>query len=328
MISLWQLGCTFTAIFSYIFFNIQIKQSNDKTFTCLAAYIWCNILFLCSFFLVEIVKIGTVSAVFTKFESLATDNVLLSIASSIILLLMTLFLSYLLKNYNLSEVTLVLQLGIPLGTLGYYFLGNIPAIQQIIGIILVTIGSLISGFKKFEFPNIFKPLLTIPFSLFALGTLRCTINIMVNMIAFIVSQKTIETISIHHLINQFDETFPDLFISFENSLQFIISRAFSLSIIFLICLVYKENFSFKKIILKSKKDLFPIILGGIFIGSYTIFYYYVFQTIEYKSTLSALNQFQIPFTVIIASLILKERISLPKKVATALIVIGGLLAAL
>lgn len=327
MISLIHISCIFTGIFAYILFNVQIKKAYDTPFTCLSAYIWANILFCCSFFIKTFIETGSLVQSHALLGTLFTTNITLSLAASIIFLLMSIIFSYLLDNFPLSNVTMVLQLGVPIGSLGYFLVGNITTPQQFAGVIVITIGALISGFKKFTFPNIFKPLFSVSLTLYTLGIARSVISVMGKIVVFFSSQKTIESIDFHKAINTFDDFIPGTN-TFESALDFIVGRSPFLIFIFSLYLLYKEKFSFKDITKKTKKDLYFIITGGILIGLYTALYYYVFQTIPHKSVLSALNKFKIPFTVIIASLLLKEKIDFPKKVAVLLIVAGGLLAAL
>ena len=328
MISLWHIGCIFTGIFSYIFFNIQMKKSNDKTFSCLAAFILSSIIFCCAFFILETIITGSLYSSFLKIGNLFTNNLLLYTFESISLLVITIIFSSLLARYPLSEVMLVLQLGVPLGALGYYFVGNITTLQQFIGIIIITVGALVSGFKKFEFPNIFKPLLSIPFSLFVLVILRSCIKAIAKVVVFIASQQTKTTLTIHHFIDDFTDFSGGIMqANFESAIEFTVGWSPFVIFVFFIYLLQKEQFSFPQMIKKSKEDFLPILIGGACLAFYTALYYYVFQTIPHKSVLSALSKFKIPFTIIIASVFLKEKITLPKKVAATLIVIGGLLAA-
>ena len=329
MISLWHISCIFTGIFSYIFFNIQMKKSHDKTFSCLAAFIVSSALFSFIFFIVEAIYKGSFYNGLLKVGTLFSNNFILYSIESISLLGITIIFSLLLEQYPLSKVMLVLQLGVPLGSLGYYFVGNVTTPIQFSGIVIITLGALISGFKQFEFPNIFKPLLSIPLSLFGLGIIRSLIKVIAKIVVFIASQQTKTTLTIHHFINDFSEfTGGIMQANFESAIEFTVGCSPFLIFVFFIYLLQKEQFSVPQMIQKSKQDFLPILLGGFFLAFYTGLYYYVFQTIPHKSVLSALNKFKIPFTVIIASFILNEKINLPKKVAATLIVAGGLLAVL
>ncbi len=327
MISLWHIGCIFSGIFSYIFFNIQIKKAHSTTFTCLSSYICANVLFFLVFFIQKWATTGSFHNASSHLGKIFCTDILWSIIGSLILLLMSIIFAHLLENYPVSNVTMVLQLGVPISSFGYYLVGNIASPSQFTGIIIITLGAIISGFKQFEFPNIFKPLLSIPLTLYALGILRSIISSMGKIVVFIVSQKTTQTLDFHHLINNFDDFSPVSNV-FEVALDFVVGRSPFLIFTFILYILYLEQFSFKNIIKKTKQDAYSIITAGLLISIYTGLYYYVFQTIEHKSVLSALNKFKIPFTVIIASFVLKEKINFPKKVATFLIVAGGLLAAL
>lgn len=326
MVSLWNIICIFTGILGYIFFNITIKRSNNKTFTCLAAYIWCNILLFLGFFTMQAIRLGSLHGACSKLRMIIFTNIELSISASLIMLIMSIIFAYLIENYPLSNVVMVLQLGVPLSTIGYALCGNMTTPIQLTGVILITLGALVSGFKKFTFPNIFTPLLSIPLSLYALGMFRSSICVGGKILAFIASQKTTETLDFYHLVDNFDVVWPGTN-KIENVLYFIVGRTPFIIITFFLYLLYKEQFSLKKMIKHGKKDLTPVLAAGLAVCIYTVLYYYVFETIEHKSVLSALNKFKILFTIIIAHVILKEEITLPKKVAAALIITGGALAA-
>lgn len=193
MVSLWHIGCIFTGISGYIFFNVRIKQSHNKTFACLAAYMWSNILLCLGFFVTETIKIGSLHGGFSKIKAAFSTNIELSIMASLVVLLMSIIFGHLLENYPLSNVVMVLHLGVPLSTLGYALMGNVTTPLQFTGVMIITLGALVSGFKKFTLPNIFKPLLSIPLSLYMFGLLRSCISVCGSIIVFVASQKTVET---------------------------------------------------------------------------------------------------------------------------------------
>ena len=328
MISFISLGCIFASIFGCISYRLHIKQAQNKMFTCLFAFSFCFLLFPITFLMIKTIQTGSLFLALSGLVALITNNIALYVTVSILRLTIAVLFSYLLTKYKLSEVTLVLTLGIPLYAITYYIIGSTPSALAIAGLSLTALGAIISGFKKFEFPNIFKPFITIPLSLYFLGILLSIVIMLIKIIVFIASQHTAETISLHHFINSNFIHFSLMHVHWEDSLSFMAGVGPFITTSCLIFIFYKEQFSLNKVLDNLKINLRPCLLASISLFISYGLYFYVFQIISDKSILTALYQLIIPLTLAFSALILKEQITFPQKVATALIVGGGLLATL
>ncbi|MFT6765449.1 MAG: putative membrane protein [Alteromonas naphthalenivorans] len=327
MISFLSFISVSISIASSICYSLIIKKSHEKKITCLASLIIAYILFPVLFCIFKIFTNHSISQTQTALATILTNNIPLYLCASISMLLGTLTLAYLLDKYSLSQVILVSQLGIPLTVIGYYAMGNPTTSIELIGIIIITLGSIISGFKKFEFPNIFKSFLTIPLALYFLGILRYSLNLLVQLITFTASQKTFETLSIHDFINR-DIPVSIIFSNFENAIYFKIGTSSFIIIIFGLYILYLEKFSISQVSNKIQKNFYSIIIGGVFLYTAIGAYFYAFQIIPNKATLGALFKLEIPCALFFAVWYLKEKITLPQIVGTVFIFFGSIVIAI
>ena len=182
-----------------------------------------------------------------------------------------------------------------------------------------------SGFKKFHFPNIFKPFTELPLELYILGFINIFISGFRNVIMFLVTQKTTETEFIHRYIDKTSliEHFP---LAFYSALDYKVGVTFSTAITFTLYVMMAHKVSCKKIYVYMKKEYKLILLATGIHFIYIALYSHVYQTIENKTVLIALSKFSIPLTLLFAFLYLEEEISMPQKVGVSMIVFGGLLA--
>jgi drug/metabolite transporter (DMT)-like permease len=328
MISLFNFGCILASIVSCISYRIHIKQAQNRMFTCLFTFALCFLFFPLSFLVIKTINTGSLFLAILNLTTIITSNIVLYITVSLLRLTIAILFSYLLTTYKLSEVALVLTLGTPLYAVAYFILGNTPSFYAIIGILLTTLGSIIAGFKKFEFPNIFKPLLFIPISLYFSGILLSIAIMLIKVIVFIASQHTADTITLHHFINTNFIHFPLMHSHWENTLNFMVGVGPYIATSCIFYIFYKENFHLNKVRDNLKINLRSCLLASISLFASFASYFYVFQTISDKSILTALNQLTIPLTLIFSVIILKEKITLPQKIASVIIVSGGILSVL
>ncbi|MFT6765218.1 MAG: putative membrane protein, partial [Alteromonas naphthalenivorans] len=189
------------------------------------------------------------------------------------------------------------------------------------------LGCLISGFKKFTYPNIIKPLLTLPFLLYLFGMIESIIVMCTKLTVFIGSQHTQKTVSIHHFIHNTFTHFPLMHLHWEEPLNFMIGASPFIIVFCILCIIYKENFCLTTITSHIKKDFLTCCYTSASFFTFLCLYFYAFEHTSNKAILMALNQLSIPLTLLFSFIVLKEKILLPQKVATVLIIAGGMIAA-
>ncbi|MFT6765451.1 MAG: drug/metabolite transporter (DMT)-like permease, partial [Alteromonas naphthalenivorans] len=143
MISLFTFGCILTSILTNIFYNIKIKQSYNKIFTCLLTLILTYSFFPLFFLITKTIETGSLFIGFTNLTKILTDNIILYSFIGVLRVGIAFLYGYLMANYTLAQITLVLQLGILLYPLSYYLLGNTTSLQSLLGIFVITLGCLI-----------------------------------------------------------------------------------------------------------------------------------------------------------------------------------------
>lgn len=254
--------------------------------------------------------------------SLYVDNIPFYMIRAASIVFGNVLIFYLLNHFPVSEVILVLQMAIPISAICFTLLGNPLTLNVILGTVIVTIGALVSGFKKFEFPNIFKPLLEIPPKLYILGILKASARVFGALLLFIVSTRTEETTALHHILKH--APFFDLtHITFYTTFDYAIGMAPWILVTYFLYffIVEKVRFSDMKEYMHDHRSL--VWLNGTIMSFSYIAYAYAFGHITDKFLMSVIGKCQIPLTLIFAAYLLGEKITFPQKVATILILLGG-----
>ena len=198
---------------------------------------------------------------------------------------------------------------------------------MILGTIFVSIGALISGFKQFEFPNIFKPLFAISPQLYLVGGLKAFTRVFGALLLFIVSTRTTETVALHKILKH-TPLFDITHITFYTTLDYAVGMApWILTTYFLyFFIVEKTNLTDMKQYIQNKPSL--VALNSAIMSFSYFAYAYAFGHITDKFLLSIIGKCQIPLTLILAAYFIVEKINWPQKIATVLIIIGGVISVL
>jgi drug/metabolite transporter (DMT)-like permease len=326
MMSLFTFGLCLIGIITAAIYAALIKKSKNKLLLVFWAGTVVNILLILSFIFKQIWEGIPLLQATQDFGQLITDNILFYIIKAIEFVSANLIYVYLLANYSLSSVILILEFALPISTVTYYFLGDPISLQTLIGLTILVGGAILSGFKKFTFPNIFKPFYTIPLPLYILGGVYGLLKTLGTVIMFILTDKNSETLYFHKLVSKMPVLghFP---ITYYNTIDYKVGLGIFITTAYIIYLVGFAKISFKQL-KKSFKEEFALILltGGIYFVS-TYIYLYVYQEITDKMIIIALSKFNIPLTMTLAYFMLKEKITRPQIVGALMIVGGGLLTA-
>jgi drug/metabolite transporter (DMT)-like permease len=326
MISLFVFSIFLVSTASYTAYITLLKSVKDKmSFVCLVITL-ANLYILLSFIIMQFYNGATSAQVIGNFNAIISENTIFYIIKSLLFFTQTSLLAYLLSKYPLSSVSLIIQLSVGVTAFGYYLLGDILHWNDIFGISIVCIGSLLAGFKKFTFPNVLKPLQDVPVQLYALGILRVLLYSINKSVLFAVTKSTAETRALHQALDRMP-ILHDLPSTFYTTIDYRVGLALFIIFGFFIfmALVFKTPPSKLYNYFIKHKSL--IAVGSILYFLFIYLYVYAFELVHNKSIIIALSKFQIPFTLLGAAWFLKEEISWPKKIGAALIVGGGLLTA-
>jgi drug/metabolite transporter (DMT)-like permease len=325
MFSFFIIFLALSNVVARVLFNVSTKQSKDKLLFFFWAFAVANILFSTTFFATQLYSQVPLETVTSKFFFLFQENWYFYILRALDFILCNIIFLYLLEHYNLSQAVLVLQFTVLTTTLSYYLLGSPLSTLSIIGAFVVTAGALVSGFKRFTYPNIFKPLTEISLGIYVLGFAKACLTTIDRSLMMTVSEKTPETIHLHNLMKEmpFSYEFP---IAFTTTLEYAVGMIPTLTAVYLFYLIAIRKNSFSELFNYLTTNIRWIIFAGVMYYCYIYFFIYVFQHINNKLILTVIEKFTIPLNLLFAVIFLKETITFPQKVATVLIISGGLLA--
>lgn len=328
MTSLINIVLYLLCITTYCACSIILKKVKEKhvfiLWTLLIMYV-----LIYSFFFLYYMHLGhTLTTTLSHLYSLWTTNVPFYLMRSIDLVASNLMLFYLLTHFSISKVALVLQAVIPISALCFFFLGEPLTPTILVGIVIVTIGSILAGFEKIDYKNPLKPLTSISPALYIGGFLKSFLEVTGTLIIFIVSTKTMETKAIQNVIKY--NTFSIFkHIHFDSVLDYAIGLGpFILVTYFLYFFIFQKGVSFKTMKNVASKHMYAILLNSALQATCYCLYAFVFQNISNKVLLNILSTADIPITFLFAYMVLNERINLPQKISMVLIVVGTIISSL
>lgn len=327
MFSLFIVFLALSNVVARVLFNVTAKKAKDKLIFFFWAFAIANILFSVTFFATQLYAGIPLATVTSEFFFLFQENWYFYIIRGFDFLFCNIVFLYLLEHYDLSQVVLVLQFTVLTLACSYYLLGVPLSILSVVGAVIVTTGALISGFKRFEYPNILKPLYNIPLSLYALGFIKACLTTVDRSLLMIISKKTSETIMLHDLLKKVPFA-PDFPIVFTTTLEYAVGLIPTITVIFLFYLIVIRRNSFSEMKDYLMVDTRSIVFAGVMYYVYIYFFIYVFQHIDNKLILTVIEKFSIPLNLMCAAYLLKEQITFPQKVATVIIIGGGILSTL
>lgn len=327
MMSLFELTITLTFVICSSLSAVVLKQAEDKSILVLWTLLLMYFFSHCSFIAMQMYAGASFAGTLNLIWDLYTENIPFYLIRGTSIVFGNIFLFYLLNNFPVSEVVLVLQTAVPLSAFAFYCLGNPLTTNAIIGTVIVTIGALISGFKEFTFPNVFKPLCQVPPQLYLLGLLKSSGRVIGALLLFIVSTRTIETQAIHNFLQHCPLT--DLtHIAFVSALDYAIGMTPWILATYFGYFFIVEKVTTTDMTNYLKKYPRTVLLNSVIIAFSYLSYAYAFGHIKDKFLVPLLGKCQIPLTIIFAAYIINEEVKFPQKVATAVILLGGIISIL
>jgi len=306
-------------------YNIFLKKSADK----LALSFWVEVFTFIGmtgmFYQNNFAAGSSLLAITQRMGVLAGENIFNYLIVGLVVVLSIALKAYLFHHYSLSKIIPILEIGTPLTAFLYFLLGDQLSSQETLGIALISAGAFISGFKRFYFPNILKPLLNLPLFLYLGALAMALLETSENLIVYLTTEANATT---QRVIDFFHTHGFTLFTKeFVSSLEYFEVSSFFFIVIFFCYVVFAAKKSPKHI----WKELY-LQKSGIFWASIANFfsqylYYYVYQNND-QAVVVALTKFSVPLTLAFAYLTLKEEIHAPEIVGVSLIVVGGVVGAL
>jgi|GEM_PF-6783413 len=309
------------------FYLVLFKKQEEAAVTCIFwNYIFLFFLMLGCFYLRHFYAGETFAVTTTLFQTTLTENFFWYLCNAVATILSIVFYAYAFSCCPVSQIIPIVQLGVIFVTATYYFLGTSISPLGFTGVVIISIGAIISGFDKLTFPNILKPLTTISPKAYLIGFLIMITDSIGDILVYLATYKDSETFHIDAILGHM-KGIHHLHFAFTNALQYYEASLAWLILMLFFYLVFAQRYSLKKIF-KTLTDNFKSIMM-LTLASFgnNYIYLYAYQQTTEKSLLVALTQFSIPLTMVLAYFYLKEKINLPEKVGAVLIVLGGLLSA-
>lgn len=305
----------------YCLSSIILKKIKDKHVFILLTLLIMYFVIYTAFFIASFYQGHSLYTAGINLYNICTENVPFYFIRSIDLVVSNLLLFYLLTHFPVSKVALILQSVIPISALYFFALGEPITLPIIFSIILVTIGSVISAFDKFEYPNILKPIGEIPPMLYLTGLLKSFLEVTGTIIIFIVSKKTVETKAIHTLFKH-NAFMSFKFIKFDSVIHYALGVGPFILIAYGLYFFLFQRVTLTEIKEHGKKHYPLILLNGIMQGTCYGLYAFIFQNISNKLFLTIISTCDIPIMFFLAYFFLKEKIGLPQKISMVLIIFG------
>ena len=305
-------------------YNVFLKESPEKLLFSFWIAVFTFVGMTIAFYEKHCSEGMSLAVVTDRISTLATENILNYLIVGLIITLGIALKAYLFHHYTLAKIIPILEIGTPLTTLLYFLLGDSLTTHEVVGIGLISCGAFISGFERFHFPNIFKPLLHLPLYLyigaFAMALLNTSEDVIVYLTtaANVTTRKLISFFHTHGISN-----FTDQFVT---PLEYFQISSFFFIFIFFLYVVFIAKKSCFEIINELKTQKNSILLASIANLLSQYLYYFVYQGND-QAIVVALTKFSVPLTLALAYLTLKEKIHLPELVGVGLIISGGIIGA-
>lgn len=319
---LWAL----TVAVSAAWYNVLIKTVSERLSFLFWVECFTGIVMTVCFYLKHLEEGLSFAAVSHRVAFLASINIPFYLLVVIFLLGQVLLKVHMFERHPLAKIIPILELGTPLTTFFYVLLGDPLSLTAGIGIGLISMGAMLSGFKRLYFPNIFKPLFHLPASLYISGISMAVMGTAENIATYIATENNVQTNGLLTLLEKINP-FSLLHFKFVTPLEYFgITTIFFVFSFFLFLICFK-NYSLKSLwanLIAHPKTIFVATVANT-LSQYV--YYYIYTGDE-QSIIVALTRFSIPLTLAFAYLTFKEKIHVPEKVGVTLIIAGGILATL
>ncbi len=306
-------------------YNVFLKKSPEKLLFSFWVIVFTFFATTLAFYEKQFAQGLSIQAITQRISFLATEDLLNYLIVGSIVVLSLALKAHLFEHYSLSKIIPILEIGTPLTALLYFFLGDSLSTTEVLGIGLISCGAFISGFERFHFPNIFKPLFSLPLYLYLGASGAALLDTAENIIVYLSTEANDTTRKIigffhTHGITHFTEKVVTSFEYFQISLLFFVIIFF----LYLILVAKKSCFKIMQELKIQKNGILCAALAN-FLSQYL--YYYVYQNND-QAVVVALTKFSVPLTLALAYFMLKEKIHIPELVAVGLIVTGGIIGAL
>ncbi len=305
-------------------YNVFLKKSPEKLLFSFWVAIFTFLGMTIAFYKNQYSHGMCLTTITDRIFTLATENSLNYVIVSLVLTLSIALKAYLFNCYNLSKIIPILKIGTPLTALLYFFLGDSLTTNQVVGIGLISFGAFISGFDRFHYPNIFKPLFNLPFYLYIGALAMALLDTSENLIVYLTTEANPTT---QKVINFFHAQGLTHFTNqFVIPLEYFQVSSFFFIVIFFLYILFATKKSCFTILKEFRAQKKAILLASLanFVSQYL--YYFTYQGND-QALVVAFSKFSVPITLAFAYLTLKEKIQLPELVGVGLIIVGGIIGA-
>jgi uncharacterized membrane protein len=305
-------------------FSVFLKKSSEKLlFSFWVSVCTCTGMML-TFYAKQAANGLSLEEIGTRIALLADKNILNYGAVTVIVVCAVSLKAHLFHRFSLAKIVPILQIGTPLTAFLYWLLGNPLALNEVIGISLIFFGAFISGFERFYFPNVLKPVQNLPLYIYVGAITMALLNTTENLIVYLTTtenETTTRVINFFHAhgMTRFTALLTTPLEYFQITTPFFVTFFF-FSILFI---AKKPLASINKEFKLQKHNIFYASLAN-FVCQYL--YYYVYEYND-QAIVVALTKFSVPLTLALAYLTLKEKLHIPELVGVSLIISGGIIGA-
>jgi uncharacterized membrane protein len=305
-------------------YNVFLKKSPQKLLFSFWVAVFTSVGMTLAFYQKYLSQGVSLATITKRIATLATEDGLNYLIVTFIITLGIALKAHLFTHYRLAKIIPILEIGTPLTAFLYFLLGDVLSPCQTVGIGLISVGAFISGFERFYFPNILKPLLHLPFYLYLGAFAMAFLETGENLIVYLTTEANditkkfiaaLHTYGLHSFTNQV-----------VTPLEYFQVTSFFFILVFFLYLLFAAKKSCSEIVQELLHQKKPILYASVtnFISQYL--YYFAYQGND-QAVVVALTKFSVPLTLAFAYLTLNEEIRTPELIGVALIVGGGIVSA-
>ena len=305
-------------------YNVFLKKSPEKLLFSFWVAVFTFVGMTIAFYEKHYSEGMSFTTVTDRISVLATENILNYLIVALVITLGIALKAYLFHHYTLAKIIPLLEIGTPLTAFLYFLLGDSLTTHEVLGIGIISCGAFISGFDRFHYPNILKPLLHLPLFLYIGAIGMALFDTLENLIVYLTTETNATTTKLISFFHTHGIThFTDQCVT---PLEYFQVSSFFFVLIFFLYLIFAVKKSCLEIIKElntQKKSIFLASLANL-LSQYL--YYFAYQGND-QAVVVAFSKFSVPLTLALAYLTLKEKIHLPELVGVGLIISGGMISA-
>ena len=310
------------SILSFVWYKVFLKKFSNQTGLVMIGLFWINFLAYIFYVLIYLARKFILEHDIMAVEELLHEftfyNAPLYLITGLSFVGSTIIYARLIQKYEISRVIPFANLSLILTEIGYIILGDQFNSTEFLGITVISLGSLITGLNSLSVTHFIRNLKKIPKDFLWGIAAESILKSITAICTFFLTQRTQVS---ERVMSSLRHIFP---FEFHNPFYTNLGVRFFIMLSFFFYIHRHTEYTGKIIPTLHKYWYVLLILSILFlISAYA--HNIAYALTPDKTIIAALSKLNAPFILCFAYMILKEKITIPKAIGTALITIGGLI---